>query len=171
MHGTVQKRTAWKADVAELARAGAPVLAGCAGLLYPARSLDHHPMCLVLEIDAGMTGALTLGYRDAVTVEDSPLARAGTRAHGHEFHRTAIRAAVAETPARAANAWRWQARDAVVTEGFIRGGVHASYLHTHWKAWPAPPAASLPRRPGIALGRGTGRALLRLRSPWRRAAP
>jgi cobyrinic acid a,c-diamide synthase len=130
-----------RAEVAALARAGAPIFAECAGLLYLARSLDEHPMCGVLDIDAVMTGALTLGYRDAVAVADSPLAPAGTRAHGHEFHRTAVRSAVAQPPvaqppARAASAWRWQARDAVVTEGFIRGGVHASYLHTHWNGLP-----------------------------------
>jgi cobyrinic acid a,c-diamide synthase len=130
-----------RAQVAALARAGAPVLAECAGLLYLARSLDEHPMCGVLDVDAEMTGALTLGYRDAVAVADSPLAPAGTRAHGHEFHRTAVRAepaatGAAATGARPENAWRWQARDAVFTEGFIRGGVHASYLHTHWNGLP-----------------------------------
>jgi cobyrinic acid a,c-diamide synthase len=35
-----------------------------------------------------------------------------------------------------ANAWRWQARDAVITEGFVSGRVHASYLHTHWNGVP-----------------------------------
>ena len=35
-----------------------------------------------------------------------------------------------------ANAWRWQARDAVVTEGFVSGQVYASYLHTHWNGVP-----------------------------------
>jgi cobyrinic acid a,c-diamide synthase len=53
-------------EVAALARAGAPVIAECAGLLYLARSLDGQPMCGVLGVDAGMTGKLTLGYRDAV---------------------------------------------------------------------------------------------------------
>ena len=82
---------ALRSQVAALARAGAPVLAECAGLLYLARSLDQQPMCGVLDIDAEMTGALKLGYRDAVAVTDSALAAVGTRAHGHEFHRTAIR--------------------------------------------------------------------------------
>ena len=121
---------ALRAQVAALARSGAPVLAECAGLLYLARSLDGQPMCGVLGIDAEMTGQLTLGYRDAVAVADSALAPAGTRAHGHEFHRTAIR------PAGAANAWRWQGRGAVVAEGFVQAGVHASYLHTHWNGLP-----------------------------------
>jgi cobyrinic acid a,c-diamide synthase len=121
---------ALRTQVAALARSGAPVLAECAGLLYLARSLDGQPMCGVLGIDAEMTGQLTLGYRDAVAVTDSALAPVGTRAHGHEFHRTAIRTA------GAANAWRWQGRGAVVAEGFVQAGVHASYLHTHWNGLP-----------------------------------
>jgi cobyrinic acid a,c-diamide synthase len=121
-----------RAEVAALARAGAPVIAECAGLLYLAASLDGHPMCGVLEADTVMTGELTLGYRDAVSVTASPLGPAGTRAHGHEFHRTAVR------PGRqpAASAWRWEASGQAVTEGFVRGQVHASYLHTHWTGVP-----------------------------------
>ena len=120
-----------RAEVAALARAGAPVIAECAGLLYLARSLDGHPMCGVLEADAVMTGQLTLGYRDAVAATSSPLGPAGTRAHGHEFHRTAVRSVDGK-----ANAWHWVAAGAAVTEGFVRGRVHASYLHTHWNGLP-----------------------------------
>jgi cobyrinic acid a,c-diamide synthase len=120
-----------RAEVSALARAGAPVIAECAGLLYLSRSLDGHPMCGVLAADTAMTSKLTLGYRDAVALTSSPLGPAGTRVHGHEFHRTAVRAG-----GPAANAWRWQAPDAVVTEGFVSGRVHASYLHTHWNGVP-----------------------------------
>lgn len=120
-----------RAEVAALARAGAPVIAECAGLLYLSRSLDGHPMCGVLAADTAMTGQLTLGYRDAVALTGSPLGPAGTRAHGHEFHRTA-----AQPSDLTANAWRWQGRDGIVTEGFVSGQVHASYLHTHWNGVP-----------------------------------
>ena len=120
-----------RAQVAALARAGAPVMAECAGLLYLARSLDGHPMCGVLDAGAVMTGGLTLGYRDAVAAATSPLATAGTRVHGHEFHRTAVQA-----PATAASAWHWRQSGASVTEGFVQGQVHASYLHTHWDGIP-----------------------------------
>ena len=120
-----------RAQVAALAASGAPVIAECAGLLYLSRSLDGHPMCGVLEVDTEMTSGLTLGYRDAVAATSSPLGPAGTCAHGHEFHRTAVR-----SPDRAANAWRWTASGAAVTEGFVRGRVHASYLHTHWNGLP-----------------------------------
>ena len=120
-----------RAEVCALARAGAPVIAECAGLLYLSRSLDGHPMCGVLEADTVMTSKLTLGYRDAVALTGSPLGPAGTRAHGHEFHRTAVR-----SRGSTANAWRWQAAGAVITEGFVSGRVHASYLHTHWNGVP-----------------------------------
>jgi cobyrinic acid a,c-diamide synthase len=123
---------ALRAQVAALGRAGAPVIAECAGLLYLARSLDGHPMCGVLDADAVMTGRLTLGYRDAVAAATSPLAPAGTRVHGHEFHRTVIRAAASSDRGAAAGAWHWRQSGASVTEGFVQGRVHASYLHTHW---------------------------------------
>ena len=120
-----------RAEVAALAEAGAPVIAECAGLLYLSRSLDGHPMCGVLQVDTAMTSRLTLGYRDAVAATSSPLGPAGTRAHGHEFHRTIIRSG-----GPSANAWQWTASGSAVTEGFVRGRVHASYLHTHWTGLP-----------------------------------
>ncbi|MEW1724425.1 cobyrinate a,c-diamide synthase [Streptomyces sp. NPDC093109] len=116
--------------VAELAHSGAPVAAECAGLLYLARSLDGKPMCGVLDADARMSGRLTLGYREAVAVGDSALAAAGTRVRGHEFHRTVL-----EPGAGAAPAWGLVHPERRL-EGFVRRGVHASYLHTHWAAAP-----------------------------------
>ncbi|MFG3285825.1 cobyrinate a,c-diamide synthase [Streptomyces sp. NPDC048111] len=116
--------------VTELALSGAPVAAECAGLLYLARSLDGQPMCGVLDADARMSGRLTLGYREAVAVCDNSLAVAGTRLRGHEFHRTVI-----EPGAGADPAWGVVHPERRV-EGFVRGGVHASYLHTHWAARP-----------------------------------
>ncbi|MEU6893480.1 cobyrinate a,c-diamide synthase [Streptomyces sp. NPDC046557] len=114
--------------VADFAAAGGPVAAECAGLLYLARSLDGKPMCGVLDADARMSERLTLGYREAVAVSDSALALAGTRLRGHEFHRTVI-----EPGAGAAPAWGFTHPERRV-EGFVQGGVHASYLHTHWAA-------------------------------------
>ena len=118
-----------RAAVAALAATGAPIAAECAGLLWLCRSLDGAPMCGVVDADARMTPRLTLGYRDAVALSDSWLGPAGTRVTGHEFHRTVV------TPAAgAAPAWRWAGGD---PEGFVAGGVHASYLHLHWAGQPA----------------------------------
>ncbi|CAL9388152.1 Hydrogenobyrinate a,c-diamide synthase [Streptomyces sp. enrichment culture] len=116
--------------VAELAAGGAPVAAECAGLLYLCRELDGRPMCGVLDATARMSERLTLGYRDAVAVSDSALAAAGTRMRGHEFHRTVVEPVAGSAPAWGVRAPRRR------VEGFVQGGVHASYLHTHWASEP-----------------------------------
>ncbi len=116
-----------RADVARLARSGRPVIAECAGLLYLARELDGQPMCGVLDASAGMTGRLTLGYRDATAAADSVVAPAGVTVRGHEFHRTTV-----DPPHSPAPAWTFGGRP----EGFVRGAVHASYLHLHWAGYP-----------------------------------
>ncbi|MGV9790264.1 cobyrinate a,c-diamide synthase [Streptomyces sp. NPDC003435] len=117
-------------EIASLALSGAPVAAECAGLLYLCRELDGTPMCGVLDASARMGERLTLGYRDAVAVGDSVLAVAGTRMRGHEFHRTVVEPGAGEAPA-----WGVVA-PARRVEGFVQGGVHASYLHTHWASEP-----------------------------------
>ncbi|WP_436839978.1 cobyrinate a,c-diamide synthase [Streptomyces althioticus] len=121
---------ALRKEIGELAASGGPVAAECAGLLYLCRELDGMPMCGVLDASARMSERLTLGYRDAVAVTDSVLAAAGTRMRGHEFHRTVV-----EPGAGASPAWGVRAPERRV-EGFVEGGVHASYLHTHWASAP-----------------------------------
>ena len=116
-------------QVAALAAAGAPVAAECAGLLYLARTLDGHPMCGVLGADAAMAPKLTLGYRSAVAAADSVIARAGEQVRGHEFHRTLVTNETGDRPA-------WQFSSGA-REGFVRGGVVASYLHLHWAGQPS----------------------------------
>ncbi|MFG2097943.1 cobyrinate a,c-diamide synthase [Streptomyces sp. NPDC048612] len=120
-----------RAAVAALAASGAPVSAECAGLLYLSRSIDGKPMCGVLPAEARMTERLTLGYREAVALRDNALAAAGTRVRGHEFHRTVL-----EPGAGADPAWGLTHPERRV-EGFVSGGVHASYLHVHWAAEPS----------------------------------
>jgi cobyrinic acid a,c-diamide synthase len=117
--------------VAALAAAGAPIAAECAGLLYLARTLDGLPMCGVLDVHATMTPKLTLGYRHAMAMADSPVARSGDRVRGHEFHRTAV--APGNLPA-----WRLAPGG---PEGHVKGSVVASYLHTHWAGYPAAAAS------------------------------
>jgi cobyrinic acid a,c-diamide synthase len=111
------------------------IAAECAGLLWLCRTLDGQPMCGVLDADAAMTPSLTLGYRDAVALSDSPLAPAGTRVTGHEFHRTTVhpRSGLLLSPAGGA-AWAWRGAD---PEGFATPALHASYLHLHWAGTPA----------------------------------
>jgi cobyrinic acid a,c-diamide synthase len=121
--------------VASLAAVGMPIAAECAGLLWLCKTLDDAPMCGVLNADAAMTPSLTLGYRDAVALTDSPLFPAGSRITGHEFHRTTVhpRSGLLLSPAGGA-AWAWRGAD---PEGFAAPNLHASYLHLHWAAAPA----------------------------------
>jgi cobyrinic acid a,c-diamide synthase len=105
-----------------------PIYAECAGLLYLARRLDDAPMCGVLDAEARMTGRLTLGYREAVAVRDSPVARAGERVRGHEFHRTVVARGPGTEPA-----WQWSAAG---PDGFTAKNCLASYLHLHWAGMP-----------------------------------
>ena len=138
-----------RAAVAALAASGAPLAAECAGLLYLGRSLDGRPMCGVLDTEARMTDRLTLGYREAVALSDSPLAATGTRVHGHEFHRTACTpqagsartgsARTGSASAGSAPAWGWRTADGSRQEGFAGPSVHASYLHLHWTGTPELP--------------------------------
>ncbi|MFC1443788.1 cobyrinate a,c-diamide synthase [Streptacidiphilus sp. N1-10] len=126
--------TALRESVRALAASGAPLVAECAGLLYLSRSLDGAPMCGVLDAEARMTERLTLGYREAVALSDSPLAAAGTRLNGHEFHRT-----VCEPGGGPAPAWGWRGAAGPRTEGFTSPTLHASYLHLHWAGAPQLP--------------------------------
>jgi cobyrinic acid a,c-diamide synthase len=121
-----------RAEVAALARAGAPVHAECGGLLYLATELDGQPMCGVLAGVGRMTRQLRLGYRDAVAMTVSPLFEAGQRVTGHEFHRTTVTPAAGSAGDGGAPAWQWSVQGAPAgPEGYVRGGIHASYLHTH----------------------------------------
>jgi cobyrinic acid a,c-diamide synthase len=124
---------ALRAEIAAFAARGRPVLAECGGLLYLARELDGRPMCDVIPAAGHMTDRLTLGYREAVALAGHPAWPSGTAVRGHEFHYSRVEPdADPEAPA-----WALRARGVERREGHVAGGVHASYLHTHWAATPA----------------------------------
>jgi cobyrinic acid a,c-diamide synthase len=119
-------------QIRELAAGGAPVHAECAGLTYLVDELDGYPMCGVLSGSARFTDRLTLGYREAVAVADSPLHTIGDRTMGHEFHRTTVTFADRYPPA-----WVYSGGDVDrARDGAVHAGVHAGYLHTHPAAHP-----------------------------------
>ena len=86
----------------------------------------------------GITG--TVG-----TAVAGALLAAGERVRGHEFHYTNVEATTSRQTAPAsasapAPAWTLSARGSERPEGFVHGGVQASYLHVHWAAYPEIPA-------------------------------
>jgi cobyrinic acid a,c-diamide synthase len=132
-----------KESVRRFVAGGKPVVAECGGLLYLVRELDGHPMCGVLDARARMTDRLRLGYREARALSDSPLMKEGELARGHEFHYSVVEPGAGERPA-----WELTGRR---REGFVRGSVHASYLHLHWAATP-----EVPRKLARAAARSAG---------------
>jgi cobyrinic acid a,c-diamide synthase len=148
-----------RAALRAFAAGGHPLVAECGGLLYLGRSLDGLPMCGVLATVGRMTGRLTLGYRRARAASTSVLAVRGEEVRGHEFHYSAL-----DPPAGPSPAWLLAGASGGLgdgvggspaggregqdgghqpgarAEGFVAGGVHASYLHTHWAGQPGPPA-------------------------------
>jgi cobyrinic acid a,c-diamide synthase len=125
-----------RTEVAVFAHAGRPVLAECGGLLYLCRDLDGHKMCGAIPMTATMGRRLTLGYREAVAVTPTPWLEAGERVRGHEFHYSQVEPIEGAARSRAGPAWKLSARGASRPEGFVAGGMQASYLHVHWAAHP-----------------------------------
>ena len=112
-----------------------PILAECGGLLFLLDELDGHAMCGVVPGRGRMAGRLTLGYREATAVTRTPWLDPGMSVRGHEFHYSSVELDDADP------AWRLRSGGVQRDEGCVRGGVQASYLHTHWTARP-----EIPRR-------------------------
>ena len=133
--GALSENEPLRDKVRAFALSGRPVAAECGGLLYLCRELDGKKMCGVLDAEARMTDRLSLGYREARSLADSPLTRRGDILHGHEFHYSAVEPQAGASP-EASPAWELSGRG---EEGFVAGDVHASYLHTHWASTPEVP--------------------------------
>ncbi len=120
--------TALATSVKALAQAGRPVIVEGAGLAWLTREFDGRPMCGVLDATGHSGEYLIVGYRDATTRSVSPHLSAGTGVVGHKQHRGVVSPRSGERPA-----WSWPGAQ---PEGFVVGGVHASYLCLHWAARP-----------------------------------
>ena len=130
--GELAANESLRGEVAAFARSGKPVLAECGGLLYLAAELDGQAMCGALPVRAAMTRRLTLGYREATAVSSTSWLDAGEEVRGHEFHYSQVEPLNGDARA----AWKLAARGTERDEGFVAGGVQASFLHVHWAAFP-----------------------------------
>jgi cobyrinic acid a,c-diamide synthase len=120
--------TVLRDEVRRGAAAGMPIVAECAGLLWLGATLNSRPQCGLVPAAARMTGTLTLGYREATALRDTPLLTAGTRVRAHEFHHTVSEPAHGTEPA-------WQLADGT-RHGWAGPSMLASYLHLHWAGQP-----------------------------------
>ena len=110
--------------------AGLVTWAECGGALWLARSLDEHRQCGAIDARGRMTGRLTLGYRTATAIIDSPVATSGTVLRGHEFHYS--------TMDPSGDALSLVGRSGGGLAGFATPTLLASYLHLHLGADPTP---------------------------------
>ncbi|MBD2463701.1 cobyrinate a,c-diamide synthase [Oscillatoria sp. FACHB-1407] len=113
--------------------AGMPTYAECGGLMYLCdRIADFagktYPMVGVVPTEAQMGKRLTLGYRQAIAQQSTPLFEAGEIVWGHEFHRSSL-TTEPEQPLFAMQNYEGTMHQ---TEGWQRSQVHASYLHLHF---------------------------------------
>jgi cobyrinic acid a,c-diamide synthase len=117
-------------------QAGMPTYAECGGLMYLSKHLSDFngasfPMVGILPATVVMAPRLTLGYRQAIALQNGPLLPAGTKVWGHEFHRSRL-TTEPQTPL-----FRTQGYDVTTTkkgavEGWRLSQLHASYIHLHW---------------------------------------
>jgi len=126
-------RLALKAVQAAL-QAGMPTYAECGGLMYLCQQIvdfdgQSWAMVGVIPTIAMMGSRLTLGYRQATALQDSPLLSAGTIVWGHEFHRSRL----SEMPTQPLFQIRgYEEQSSSILEGWQLHHVHASYIHLHF---------------------------------------
>ncbi len=124
---------AMKSALREAHRRGVRVYGECGGLMYLGRSLcdadgQLFRMADVVPLGSDMQARhLTLGYREARVLGDSPLLAAGETIRGHEFHWSSQ---VSAAPDHARAAYEFLDGSGR-TEGYAGLNVFASYLHLH----------------------------------------
>ncbi len=116
---------------------GAPVLAECGGLMYLTRlmeGIDGRRGCMVgfLDAETRMVPKLTLAYTLARVERQCVLSAPGRSFRGHEFHQSAIEG----VPTDARFAYRMVVGTGITDrrDGWVDGGVLASYMHSHLAA-------------------------------------
>ncbi|MCY7272644.1 MAG: cobyrinate a,c-diamide synthase, partial [Phormidesmis sp. CAN_BIN44] len=119
-------------------RSNMPTYAECGGLMY---LCDHivdfagqsHEMVGIIPTTATMGKKLTLGYRQATVMQNSPMMNIGDRAWGHEFHRSTL---THESDQPLFQLQGYHSNIPLRSEGWQCYQVHASYTHLHFGAQP-----------------------------------
>ena len=117
-------------------KSGIPTYAECGGLMYLCdRIVDFQeqsfPMVNIFPTAAKMGKRLTLGYRQAIALQDSPLVKKGDRLWGHEFHRSSL-TEISDRPLYSLKGYDSHLQ--YPSEGWQEYQVHASYTHLHFGA-------------------------------------
>ncbi|MGB3204050.1 MAG: cobyrinate a,c-diamide synthase [Crinalium sp.] len=137
----LSNNTSAKEAVKKAILAGMPTYAECGGLMYLCEDIvnfeqQSYPMVGVLPTTAVMSSRLSLGYRIAIALQDSPLLPRSATVWGHEFHRSEL----SKTPTQPLyNLHSYSAHTSAKIEGWSLHQLHASYVHLHFGANPEIP--------------------------------
>ncbi|MFB2896553.1 cobyrinate a,c-diamide synthase [Aerosakkonemataceae cyanobacterium BLCC-F50] len=123
---------------------GTPTYAECGGLMYLCEEIidfsgNSYPMLGILPTKAEMGSRLTLGYRQATALQDSPILPTGATVWGHEFHRSSL----SKTPTKPLFKIKGFSAKLVNEEGWNLYSIHASYIHLHFGDRPEIPTRFL----------------------------
>jgi cobyrinic acid a,c-diamide synthase len=126
-----------------------PTYAECGGLMYLCEQITDFEgqswsMVGVLPTTTVMEKRLTVGYRQAIALQDSPLLLIGTTVWGHEFHHSQL-TATPEKPLFELRGYDQKGQRKATVEGWRVHQVHASYVHLHWGGRPEIAAQFLQR--------------------------
>jgi len=126
---------------------GLPTYAECGGLMYLCEQITDFQgqswsMVGVLPTTTVMGKRLTVGYRQASALQDSPLLSAGATVWGHEFHHSQL-TAMPKKPLFETRGYDQKGQGKVAMEGWRMHQLHASYVHLHWGGRPEIPAQFL----------------------------
>ncbi len=119
-------------DIKKAAEDGMPMYGECGALLYLNESLETdrtYKMAGILGASSRMTTKLqALGYTEAETTMDSPVAKKGKVIRGHEFHYS-----VTECDRDAHFVYKLRRGKGIVEgkDGLMEHNTIASYMHTH----------------------------------------
>jgi cobyrinic acid a,c-diamide synthase len=116
-----------------------PIYAECGGMMLLGKSIfdlegREYSMSGVLPFKA-KKGNLKIGYREAISKNESPITSPGNKLIGHEFHRWEL---INENYNSTINhiwdikGWNMEVKN----EGFCNRLIHASWIHLHWASSP-----------------------------------
>ncbi|WP_299405331.1 cobyrinate a,c-diamide synthase [Acaryochloris sp. IP29b_bin.148] len=130
---TLAANTSTRHAVKTAIEQGLPTYAECGGLMYLCESLQDlsgqtFPMVGILPTTVKMATRLTLGYRRAISTQNTPLLTVDTQVWGHEFHHSQLHQS-SQTPIYT---FSGETLSQPQSEGWSVYNLHASYLHLHW---------------------------------------
>jgi cobyrinic acid a,c-diamide synthase len=132
-----------RAAVRAFASAGHAVYAECGGLMYLAKTLEtregqNFPMAGVMSAQTRMLPRRkALGYVEVTLAADSLWGRSGAVVRGHEFHYSELVGEPTGKPEwRKVYTLQHRRSEKAVAEGYQRGRILASYVHTHFASRP-----------------------------------